>query len=53
MDIEELLERYAAGERNFREVDLSSSDLTGVNLSGGYTITYELARQIKYCDRLR
>ncbi|MHC5830121.1 MAG: pentapeptide repeat-containing protein, partial [Nostoc sp.] len=34
MDIEELLERYAAGERDFRDVDLSHSDLTGVNLSG-------------------
>ena len=42
MDIEELLERYAAGERDFRDVDLSSSDLTGVNFSGIYAIAYEL-----------
>ena len=27
MDAEELLKRYAAGERDFTEVDLSSADL--------------------------
>ncbi|MBE9106266.1 pentapeptide repeat-containing protein [Nostoc cf. edaphicum LEGE 07299] len=40
MDVEELLERYAAGERDFRDVDLSSSDLTGVNFSGSSAIAY-------------
>ena len=33
MDIEELLERYAAGERDFSGVDLSRTDLTGVDFS--------------------
>ena len=34
MDIEELLSRYAAGERNFVGIDLIEANLTGVNLSG-------------------
>ena len=34
MDVEELLEKYAAGERDFPGVDLSEANLRGVNLSG-------------------
>ncbi|MEH2326289.1 MAG: pentapeptide repeat-containing protein [Nostoc sp.] len=32
MDAEELLQRYAAGERRFIEIDLSGIDLSGANL---------------------
>lgn len=31
MDAEELLQRYAAGERDFSEVDLSGANLSGVD----------------------
>jgi uncharacterized protein YjbI with pentapeptide repeats len=31
MDAEELLEKYAAGQRNFRGADLSGVDLKGAN----------------------
>ncbi|MFL9449626.1 pentapeptide repeat-containing protein [Tolypothrix bouteillei VB521301_2] len=31
LEVEELLERYAAGERNFERVDLSGADLSGVD----------------------
>ncbi len=34
MDASELLERYAAGQRDFSRVNLSGADLSGVNLSG-------------------
>ena len=34
MDADELLNRYATGERNFREVDLGSADLSWDDLSG-------------------
>jgi 2-iminobutanoate/2-iminopropanoate deaminase len=34
MIAEELLERYAAGERSFQGVDLSGADLSGINLNG-------------------
>ncbi len=34
MDAEELLRRYADGERNFVEVDLSRANLSGANLYG-------------------
>ena len=34
MTREELLERYAAGERDFSGVDLSRAELGGANLSG-------------------
>lgn len=34
MEVEELLKRYAAGERNFVEVNLNEANLSGVNLSG-------------------
>ena len=33
MTAEELLERYAAGERNFSGADLKGADLRGTNLS--------------------
>ncbi len=33
MDVEELLERYAAGERDFSGIDLSGDELNGINLS--------------------
>jgi hypothetical protein len=33
MTVEELLERYAAGERNFSDADLRGLDLSGANLS--------------------
>lgn len=32
MDVSELIARYEAGERDFREADLSCADLSGVNL---------------------
>ncbi|MGA9380579.1 MAG: pentapeptide repeat-containing protein [Phormidium sp.] len=34
MEIEELLSRYANGERNFEAINLSEAQLSGVNLSG-------------------
>lgn len=34
MSTEELLKRYAAGEREFTGIDLSEVDLSGVNLAG-------------------
>ncbi|MEH1781066.1 MAG: pentapeptide repeat-containing protein [Nostoc sp.] len=34
MDAEELLERYAAGERKFHSVNLRGVDFKGANLSG-------------------
>jgi len=34
MEADELLKRYAAGERDFRKVDLRSANLTRANLSG-------------------
>ena len=34
MDAEELLQRYASGQREFTEVDLDGEDLIGVDLSG-------------------
>jgi uncharacterized protein YjbI with pentapeptide repeats len=34
MEIEELLSRYASGERNFGAVNLTEAQLSGVNLSG-------------------
>ena len=33
MDIKELLQRYAAGERNFTVINLSYKNLTGIDLS--------------------
>ena len=32
--VEQLLERYTAGERNFRDLDLFRADLNGADLSG-------------------
>lgn len=32
--VEELLQRYAAGERDFRRVNLERMDLSGINLPG-------------------
>jgi len=34
MTAKELLARYAAGQRDFRGVDLAGVDLSGANLSG-------------------
>ena len=34
MTNQELMERYAKGERNFRRADLSEADLSGANLTG-------------------
>jgi len=34
MEADELLKRYAAGERDFRKVDLSSANLSSAHLSG-------------------
>ena len=34
MDVEELLQRYASGQREFREVDLSCEELIDVDLNG-------------------
>lgn len=31
---EELLRRYASGERSFPDIELSDADLSGVNLDG-------------------
>lgn len=34
MNIEELLQRYASGQREFTEVDLSCEELIGIDLNG-------------------
>lgn len=34
MNIKELREKYAAGERDFRAVSLVQANLSGINLSG-------------------
>ena len=34
MTVEELLKKYAAGERNFAGINLTEANLSGVNLSG-------------------
>lgn len=33
MQVEEILKRYAAGERNFQRIDLREAELIKVNLS--------------------
>lgn len=33
MDVNELLKRYAAGERDFKGINLIGSSLSGINLS--------------------
>jgi len=58
MEADELLRRYAAGERDFRKVDLSSANLTkanlsGINLSGAnLSGTKKLLLGCPRCDRL-
>lgn len=34
MDVDELVQRYTAGERDFTGVNLTGANLSGINLSG-------------------
>ena len=43
MEARELLERYAASERDFRRVDLNKADLPGANLSGANLFWVDLS----------
>jgi uncharacterized protein YjbI with pentapeptide repeats len=47
MDADEIRSRYAAGERDFRDADLSGANLSGVNLSEA---NLNEANLIGYCQ---